>query len=129
MASVGLSFYALENAFRNRRPLPQFIPSARHAFNTLQSHVPLRLREGQMRAENPLESSLVWAMAESELLEGVVDNLEQMLELSRALFGSDAWLEESVQAMKEHEEMTGWFSTVSRSASRQPSRQPSPHRT
>jgi hypothetical protein len=64
-------------------------------------------------------------MADSELLEAVISNLERMLELSRALFGSDAWLEESSDAIREHEEMMGWFSTV---GSRATSRHPSPQR-
>jgi hypothetical protein len=36
--------------------------------------------------------SLVYAFAESEVMEDIVDTLEELLEISRQLFGTSAWL-------------------------------------
>lgn len=36
--------------------------------------------------------SIVYAFAESEVMKDIVDSLEELLDLSRQLFGTSAWL-------------------------------------
>jgi hypothetical protein len=118
-----MGIYACENAFRLRQPLPQFIPSARHAFHTLQDHVALRIRDA--REENPgaMGLSLVYAYAESEVLRDVIDKLEDLLHLSGELFGSAAWLTDTANSAQVTPNTSepgtpvegdplGWYSTL-----------------
>jgi hypothetical protein len=58
----------------------------------LEIRVEERIR--QAREENGILMglSLVYAFAESEVMEDIVDTLEELLDLSRQLFGTSAWL-------------------------------------
>jgi len=62
--------------------------------------------------------SLVYAFAEKEVMEGVVDALEELLDLSRQLFGTSAWLttQQSLSAISVDEgradESSGWYSAL-----------------
>lgn len=121
MSCICLSLYACEHAFRARQPLPQFIPSTRHAFNNLETHVEECIRE--VREENPhaMGLSLVYAFAESEALRDLVEALETLVDLTRELFGTAAWLTHptihqhqpgsEMSSISESEEPLGWYST------------------
>lgn len=105
--------------------MPQFIPSARHALDALLNRVEETLHNA--RSENPhaIGLSLVFAFAEREVLQDLVDTLEELLCLCRKLFGSSAWLMDPVsqpasqvttriEGGLEPEEMeyTGWYMTT-----------------
>ena len=115
MSCVCIALFACQHAFRAREPLPQFLPSARHAFATLEEHVHARLQ--QARAEDPhaLGLSAVYAFAEQQVMRNMVDTLESLLDITGSLFGTSAWLTQdsawsrgtTVQEEGEH----GWYST------------------
>jgi hypothetical protein len=120
MSCICMAFHAAQHAFRSRQPLPQFIPSSRHALRVLQSQI----RENRAGAPSPLRGEslpAVHAMAEQELLSHLVDELEGMLELTRELFGAAAWLDVPPSRpgsglntpVDEGGHELGWFSTVS----------------
>jgi len=62
--------------------------------------------------------SLVYAFAEKEVMEGVVDALEELLDLSRQLFGTSAWLttqqpwSEISVGEEGADESSGWYSPL-----------------
>jgi hypothetical protein len=122
MSCVCMALYACENAFRSRHPLPQFIPSARHAFNTLQMQVTEHIRQAREEDHTSMGLSLVYAFAESEVLRDLIDNIEELLQLSRDLFGSAAWLTETPcsyltpvptePGTPAEEDTLAWYSTV-----------------
>jgi hypothetical protein len=89
---ICVSLFACEQVFRARQPLPQFLPSSKQALKTLEIRVEERIR--QAREENGILMglSLVYAFAESEVMKDIVDALEELLDLSRQLFGTSAWL-------------------------------------
>lgn len=87
---VCISLFACEQVFGARQPLPQFLPSARQALVELERNI------RQSRAEDPPDSlglSLVYALAEIDALTDVVDVTEELLDLSRQLFGTSSWFE------------------------------------
>ena len=88
VSCVCVSLYACENAFRSRQPLPQFLPSARHARATLVSHISQSMRH----SKRDLGLSYLYGFAEGEVLEDLVDTLERLLGISRTLFGTAEWL-------------------------------------
>jgi len=88
VSCVCVSLYACENAFRSRQPLPQFLPSARHARAALVSHIAQSMRH----SKRVLGLSHLYGFAEGEVLEDLVDTLEQLLGISRTLFGTAEWL-------------------------------------
>jgi hypothetical protein len=59
--------------------------------------------------------SLVYAFAEKEVMEGVVDALEELLDLSRQLFGTSAWLTTQQPISVDEgraDESSGWYSAL-----------------
>jgi hypothetical protein len=117
-----MAFHAAEHAFRSRQPLPQFLPSARHALKMLQ----LRIRENGTDLPSATSLPAVYAVAEQELLVKLVDELEGILALTRELFGAAAWLDVPPPSrpgsglttpVDEGGHELGWFSTVSFRAS------------
>ncbi|KAI0262972.1 hypothetical protein BC834DRAFT_1027888 [Gloeopeniophorella convolvens] len=90
VSCVCVSLYAGEHAFRARQPLPQFLPSARHARRVLVARIAAAVR----RAPAPLGLAGVYAAAEAEVLAHLVETLEGLLNVCRALFGTAAWLTE-----------------------------------
>ncbi|KAH8983677.1 hypothetical protein EDB86DRAFT_2811253 [Lactarius hatsudake] len=88
VSCVCVSLYACENAFRSRQPLPQFLPSTRHARATLVSHIAKSMRH----SKRVLGLSHLYGFAEGEVLEDLVDTVERLLGISRTLFGTAEWL-------------------------------------
>ena len=119
MSCVCITLYACQHAFRAREPLPQFLPSARHALATLDAHVTECLLRARAAAPDALGLSLVYAFAEGEVMRGLVDALEELLERTGRLFGTTAWLTHACAshfsgggvASELEEGEHGWFST------------------
>ncbi|TBU28948.1 hypothetical protein BD311DRAFT_307591 [Dichomitus squalens] len=115
MSCVCIILYACQHAFRAREPLPQFLPSARHAFANLESHVQDCIRQARDEEPHALGLSLVYAFAEQEVMQNLVDTLEELLELTGRLFGTSAWLTHEshfsrTSTMEEGHDL-GWYST------------------
>lgn len=92
MSCICVSLFACEQVFRARQPLPQFLPSSEQALKTLESHISAKIRQERADDDDLMGLSLVYAYAESEIMKSVVDTMEELLEISRDLFGSSAWL-------------------------------------
>ena len=115
MSCVCIILYACQHAFRAREPLPQFLPSARHAFTNLESHVQDCIRKAREEEPHALGLSLVYAFAEQEVMQNLVDALEELLELTGRLFGTSAWLTHESHFSRtstiEEGHDHGWYST------------------
>ena len=115
MSCVCITLYACQHAFRAREPLPQFLPSARHAFTNLESHVQDCISEARAQEASALGLSLVYAFAEQEVMQHLVDTLEELLELTGQLFGTSAWLTHETHFSRtstmEDGHDHGWYST------------------
>lgn len=114
MSCVCITLYACQNAFRARDPLPQFLPSARHAFANLEAHVQECIRRARMEEPHALGLSLVYAFAEQEVMQHLVDTLEELLEQTGQLFGTSAWLTHETHFSRTstvEEGDHGWYST------------------
>ena len=106
--------FACQHAFRAREPLPQFLPSSRHALQTLEEHIHTRLQQARDEDPDALGLSAVYAFAEQQVMGNVVDTLEALLEVTGSLFGTSAWLthENHVAMSTRHEDREhGWYST------------------
>ncbi|KDQ53035.1 hypothetical protein JAAARDRAFT_61594 [Jaapia argillacea MUCL 33604] len=119
VSCICITLFACEHAFRARQPLPQFLPSARHAWKRLAIHVDDRLRRAREEDAEAVGLSLVYAFAESEVLSDMVDTMEELLESTRKLFGTSAWLTHfdqthySMDTSQDEEDphAHGWYST------------------
>ncbi|KAI0747801.1 hypothetical protein C8Q80DRAFT_1168545 [Daedaleopsis nitida] len=114
MSCVCITLYACQHAFRAREPLPQFLPSARHAFANLETHVQDCIRIAREEEPNALGLSLVYAFAEQEVMQSLVDTVEELLDQTGRLFGTSAWLTHEshfsrTSTMEEGDH--GWYST------------------
>ncbi|TFY72380.1 hypothetical protein EVG20_g641 [Dentipellis fragilis] len=116
VSCVCITLYACEHTFRTRQPLPQFLPSARHALKVLVKQLEISLEGVRDTDRVALGLALVYSFAESEILKDMVNTLEDLLDICHALFGTAAWLTEEPQwpAVSVHEEKSdhGWYSTV-----------------
>ncbi|OJA19741.1 hypothetical protein AZE42_01511 [Rhizopogon vesiculosus] len=108
ISCICLSLFASEHVFRAQQPLPQFLPSARQALETLTSQIEAKTRRA---IDEDVESfkgiSLAYSVAECEVMGDMVDTIEELLELCRQLF--EMSLEEGPGMPGE-----GWFSTLGR---------------
>ncbi|OBZ75721.1 Uncharacterized protein C26F1.08c [Grifola frondosa] len=114
MSCVCLTLFACQHAFRAREPLPQFLPSARHAFTNLETQVQECIRCAREEDPHAMGLSLIYAFAEQEVMKDMVDTLEELLELSGRLFGTSAWLTQESQFSRTNtreEGDHGWYST------------------
>ncbi|KAI0928180.1 hypothetical protein AcW2_004274 [Taiwanofungus camphoratus] len=114
MSCVCITLFACQHAFRAREPLPQFLPSPRHAFINLESHVQDSIRQAREEDAHAMGLSLVYAFAEQEVMKSMVDTLEELLDLSGRLFGTSAWLTQDLHlsiASIQEEGNHGWYST------------------
>ncbi|KAI0688742.1 hypothetical protein BC835DRAFT_1407984 [Cytidiella melzeri] len=117
MSCVCIALFACQHAFRAREPLPQFLPSAKHALEILETHVQERVLGVQERDIHALGLSLVNAFAEQEVMRNMVFTLEALLESTGSLFGTSAWLTQDThwsrstvhndEGFGDH----GWYST------------------
>lgn len=116
MSCVCIALFACQHAFRAREPLPQFLPSARHAFEVFEDHVQERINQAREEDPEALGLSLVYAFAEQQVMRNMVDTLEALLELTGSLFGTSTWLTAQSthisRVSTRHEEGDhGWYST------------------
>lgn len=117
VSCICVSLHACEHAFRARRPLPQYLPSSRHALKFLVSHIEDSINEVRARDSHALGLSLAYTLAEIEVLKNLVDCMESLLDVAKTLFGTAAWLTEAPtwKTMSEHDAQEvhtrGWYST------------------
>ncbi|KAG0705229.1 hypothetical protein DFH29DRAFT_800614 [Suillus ampliporus] len=121
ISCICLSLFASEHVFRARQPLPQFLPSARQALETLESQIEASMRRAIDEDESVRGISLAYSVAEREVMRDMVDTIEELLELCRQLFGTSAWLTHTWPEMGVHNAEEGpgtpgdgWFGTVGR---------------
>ncbi|KAG1756228.1 uncharacterized protein EDB91DRAFT_1091325 [Suillus paluster] len=119
ISCVCLSLFASEHVFRARQPLPQFLPSARQALETLESQIEASMRRATDEDESVKGISLAYSVAEREVMRDMVGTIEELLELCRQLFGTSAWLTRTWPEMSVHNAEEGpgtlgdgWFGTV-----------------
>ncbi|TFK42866.1 hypothetical protein BDQ12DRAFT_644760 [Crucibulum laeve] len=87
-----ISLFSSEQVFRARQPLPQFLPSCRVAYYALERQVEERIRVSRHEGAEPLGLPMVYAFAEMRVLGEMVDTVEELLDVTRQLFGSLSWL-------------------------------------
>lgn len=63
------------------------LPSPRKALDALSREVMERMQDAPM-------ADMGYAVAENEVLEEIVEALERLIEIARALFGTSSWLDE-----------------------------------
>ncbi|KAG1778598.1 hypothetical protein EV702DRAFT_1178930 [Suillus placidus] len=121
ISCICILLFASQHVFQARQPLPQFLPSARQALETLESQIEASLRQDIDMDVSVKGISLAYSVAEGEVMRDMVDTIEGLLELCRQLFGTSAWLthtrpETSVYNADEGPGTPGegWFSTVGR---------------
>jgi hypothetical protein len=68
-----VSIFSCEQVFRARQPLPQFLASSKQALKALETHVEEQICQARETNGNLKGLSLVYAFAESEVMEEVVD--------------------------------------------------------
>ena len=115
MSCVCVALFSCQHAFKAREPLPQFLPSARHAPSSLETRVRERLRETRASDPQAMGLSLVYSFAEQEVLGNMVDAMEKLLEVTGSLFGASAWLTSDTQWSRttyREEGNRGWYSTT-----------------
>lgn len=114
MSCVCITLYACQHAFRAREPLPQFLPSPRHALEILETHVQDRIWKARDEDACAMGLSLVYAFAEQEVMKNMVDTLEELLALCSRLFGTSAWLTQdqhlSMTSIPDESSDRGWYS-------------------
>ena len=102
VSTICLFLYAIEHAFRARQPLPQFLPSCRAALSKLLTHIEAAIAHSNSPPHSPPGSprmgssdlSLVYTLAESEVLKDLVEAVESLLGTCRVLFGTATWLKD-----------------------------------
>ncbi|KAG9074349.1 hypothetical protein FRC06_010762 [Ceratobasidium sp. 370] len=87
VSCVCVVLFACEHAFRSRRPLPQMLPSPRKAMDALSRELM------EVLQDVPRATDIGYAVAEQEVREEMIEALEVLIEVTRALFGTSAWLE------------------------------------
>ncbi|KAF8652680.1 hypothetical protein AX16_004186 [Volvariella volvacea WC 439] len=110
VSTVCISMFAAEQAFRGRRPLPQFLPSLHGALQTLKRDIEEKVQSVRVEEVGPLGLSRIYALAEIDVLNDLVDTLEHLLGIGRQLFGTLSWLESSLEltiTMSLHEDSSG----------------------
>jgi hypothetical protein len=114
MSCVCIALFACQHAFHAREPLPQFLPSARRAFELLEEHVQARI-DASRDADEALGLSLVYAFAERQVMRSMVETIESLLELTGNLFGTSTWLTQqshlSISTRPHEDGDHGWYST------------------
>ncbi|QRV85726.1 fusaric acid resistance-like protein [Ceratobasidium sp. AG-Ba] len=93
VSCVSIVLFACEHAFRSRRSLPQMLPSPRKALDA-QSREMMEVLQDSVGA-----TDIGYAVAEHEVLESIVETLDGLTSVTRALFGTHAWLEGGGQSI------------------------------
>ncbi|KAF7796785.1 hypothetical protein EIP86_007969 [Pleurotus ostreatoroseus] len=116
MSCVCIVLFACQHAFKAREPLPQFLPSARHALSVLETSLQERIRQARQEDPRAMGLSLVYSFAEQDTLRNMVDSLETLLEVTGSLFGTSAWFTSasywSRSSTREPTCDNNWYSTV-----------------
>ncbi|KAG8735520.1 hypothetical protein FRC10_010422 [Ceratobasidium sp. 414] len=86
VSCICIVLFTCEHAFRSRRPLPQMLPSPRRAFETLSREMMEALQDA------PRATDIAYAVAENEVLEEMIEGLENLISVTRELFGTSQWL-------------------------------------
>lgn len=86
VSCICIVLFACEHAFRSRRPLPQMLPSPRKAYEALAREMMESLQDA------PRATDIGYAIAESEVLDEMVEALETLTTITRELFGTNTWL-------------------------------------
>ncbi|QRV99790.1 fusaric acid resistance-like protein [Ceratobasidium sp. AG-Ba] len=86
VSCICIVLYTCEHAFRSRRPLPQMLPSPRKAFEALSREVMEAVHNA------PRATDIAYAVAENEVLEEMIEALENLISVTRELFGTNQWL-------------------------------------
>ncbi|QRV99791.1 fusaric acid resistance-like protein [Ceratobasidium sp. AG-Ba] len=93
VSCISIVLFACEHAFRSRRSLPQMLPSPRKALDA-QSREMMEVLQDSVGA-----TDIGYAVAEHEVLESIVETLDGLISVTRALFGTHAWLEGGGQSI------------------------------
>ncbi|KAJ4483288.1 hypothetical protein J3R30DRAFT_3447405 [Lentinula aciculospora] len=107
ISCICVSLFACEQVFGARHPLPQFLPSYRLALEHLKRSIDLHIRNTREKIHGPLGLSLIYALAETNIMTDIVDTIDELLELSRELFGTAAWFDgplDLIPTMSLHEQ-------------------------
>ncbi|KZO95732.1 hypothetical protein CALVIDRAFT_150249 [Calocera viscosa TUFC12733] len=95
ISSIVLILYICEHAFRSQRLLPQFIPSARPSLqvvvNGIGEHYTQRIERRRAGQSSRGDFPFIAAFAESEGIALLTDAVEDLVEVTRTLFGAAAW--------------------------------------
>ncbi|KIK67280.1 hypothetical protein GYMLUDRAFT_156220 [Collybiopsis luxurians FD-317 M1] len=91
ISCICISLFVCQQVFSARHPLPQFLPSSRLALESLSHSIDLHIRQTRKEINSPLGLPLIYALAETQILTDIVDNIDKLLELGRQLFGTAAW--------------------------------------
>lgn len=89
VSCISMSLFTCEQVIGARQPLPQFLPSVRRAFKTLGSHMEDQIRQSRVANTACMGLSLAYVFAELDILGRLVDTNEELLDLTRELFGAD----------------------------------------
>ncbi|KAJ3915272.1 hypothetical protein F5877DRAFT_81995 [Lentinula edodes] len=93
ISCICVSLFACEQVFLARHTLPQFLPSYRQALENLKQSIDLHIRNTREKLHGPMGLSLIYALAETNILTDIVETIDELLELSRQLFGTAAWFD------------------------------------
>ncbi|CAE6538098.1 unnamed protein product [Rhizoctonia solani] len=86
ISCICIALFTCEHAFRSRQPLPQILPSPRKAFDELRREMMDTIQSA------PRATDVAYAIAENEVYDELIDALEQLITITRELFGTNAWL-------------------------------------
>lgn len=92
VSRICINIFASEQVFRACQPLPQFLPSVRGAFITLEREVEEQILQSAQGEHESVGLSLIYVMSELELLAELVDTIDELVDLTRQLFGTSSWL-------------------------------------
>ncbi|KAG8691597.1 hypothetical protein FRC08_010124, partial [Ceratobasidium sp. 394] len=82
VSCVCVVLFACEHAFRSRRPLPQMLPSPRKSMDALSRELM------EVLQDVPRATDIGYAVAEQEVREEMIEALEVLIGVTRALFGT-----------------------------------------
>ncbi|KZT52484.1 hypothetical protein CALCODRAFT_89644 [Calocera cornea HHB12733] len=95
ISSLVLILYICEHAFRSQRLLPQFIPSARPSLQIvvrgIAEHYKQRIERRRAGLSSRGDFPFIAAFAESEGIALLTDAIEDLVDVTRTLFGAAAW--------------------------------------
>jgi hypothetical protein len=91
VSCVCISLFACEQVIGARRPLPQFLPSASRALSILSKRIEAHIKCGRTERSATPYLSMIFAFAELKAMQALVDNLAQLLEVCKQLFGTASW--------------------------------------